>query len=76
MSERGSVEDPLAGWDPRRRTSLERLWQRFREAAGDVRLSDELVAERRRETNAADDAGVCDEPRPASPPAADGPSGE
>jgi len=30
VSERGTVEDPLAGWDPRRRASLERIWQRFR----------------------------------------------
>jgi hypothetical protein len=61
MSERGAVEDPLAGWDPRRRASLERLWQRFREAAGDVRLSDELVAERRQDTATADRAGIREE---------------
>ena len=33
----GTVQDPLPGWDPRRRASLERLWKRFREAAGEVR---------------------------------------
>ena len=58
MSESGTVEDPLAGWDPRRRASLERLWKRFREAAGEVRLSDELVAERRLEAAAVDRAGL------------------
>jgi hypothetical protein len=61
MSKSGRVQDPLAGWDPRRRASLERLWERFREAAGEVRLSDELVGERRREVAAVDRAGLCDE---------------
>jgi hypothetical protein len=61
MSESGSAEDPLARWDPRRRASLERLWKRFREAAGEVRLSDELVAERRLEAAAADRADLRDE---------------
>ena len=61
MSESGTVQDPLAGWDPRRRASLERLWERFREAAGEVRLSDELVAERRLEAAAADRADLRDE---------------
>ena len=61
MSERGTVEDPLVGWDPRRRASLERIWQRFREAAGDVRLSDELVAERRQDAGAAGRAGIREE---------------
>jgi hypothetical protein len=61
MSESGTVQDPLAGWDPRRRESLERLWERFREAAGEVRLSDELVAERRLEAAAADRADLRDE---------------
>src|SRR3712207_9146258 len=61
MSESGTVEDPLAGWDPRRRASLERLWERFRDAAGEVRLSNELVAERRLEAAAADRADLRDE---------------
>ena len=61
MSESGAVEDPLAGWDPRRRASLERLWERFRKAAGEVRLSDELVAERRSEAAAAGRADLRDE---------------
>ena len=61
MSESGTVQDPLAGWDPRRRASLERLWKRFRDAAGEVRLSDELIAERRLEAAAADRADLRDE---------------
>jgi hypothetical protein len=61
MSESGTVQDPLAGWDPRRRASLERLWKRFRAASGGVRLSDELVAERRLEAGAADRADLRDE---------------
>ncbi len=80
MSERGAVEDPLAGWDPRRRASLERLWQRFHEAAGDVRLSDELLAERRQENSAAGRAGprgeVGVDRRPGSRPTDGGLSGE
>ena len=47
--------EPLAGWDPRRRAALEAVWEQFRQAAGDVSLSDELIADRRREA-AADDA--------------------
>jgi hypothetical protein len=55
MSESGAVEDPLAGWDPRRRAALERLWARFDAAVGeDVSLSDELIAERRLEAAAED----------------------
>ncbi len=61
MSESGTVQDPLAGWDPRRRAALERLWERFRVAAGEVCLSDELVAERRLEAAAADRAAIRDE---------------
>jgi hypothetical protein len=50
MSERGAVDDPLAGWDPRRRAALERPRQRFKETGGDkVSLADELIAERRLE---------------------------
>jgi hypothetical protein len=50
MSESGTADDPLAGWDPRRRAALERLRQRFKEAGGDkVSLADELIAERRLE---------------------------
>jgi hypothetical protein len=47
--------EPLAGWDPRRRAALELVWEQFQQAAGDVSLSDELIADRRREA-AADDA--------------------
>ena len=47
--------EPLAGWDPRRRAALETVWNQFQRAAGDVSLSDELIADRRREA-AADDA--------------------
>jgi hypothetical protein len=54
-SESGPAEDPLAGWDPRRRAALERLRRRFQEAGGDkVSLADELIAERRREAAAED----------------------
>jgi len=51
MSESGPVEDdPLAGWDPRRRAALERIWEQFDKAVGDnVSLSDELIAERRQQ---------------------------
>ena len=80
MSESGTVQDPLAGWDPRRRASLERLWKRFRETAGEVRLSDELIAERRLEAAAVDRADLRDEvdvePGPGARPADGGPSGE
>ena len=80
MSERGTVDDILTGWDPRRRAALERIWQRYREAAGDVRLSDELVAERRQNTDAASRTGIREEGgverSPASQPADGGPSGE
>jgi hypothetical protein len=55
MSESASVEDPLHGWDPRRRAALKRLWARFDAAVGeDVSLSDELIAERRLEAAAED----------------------
>ncbi len=55
MSESGAVDDPLAGWDPRRRAALERLRRRFKEAGGDdVSLVDELIAERRLEAAAED----------------------
>jgi hypothetical protein len=55
MSESGPVEDPLHGWDPRRRAALERLWACFDAAVGDdVSLSDELIAERRLEAAAED----------------------
>jgi hypothetical protein len=53
-SSSGAAE-ALAGWDPRRRAALEAVWDQFQEAAGDVSLSDELIADRRREV-AADDA--------------------
>jgi hypothetical protein len=80
MSESGTVQDPLAGWDPRRRASLERLWARFREAAGEIRLSDELIAERRLEAAATDRADLRDEAvieRGSDPSSQDGgPRGE
>ena len=42
------VDDPLTGWDPRRRAALERLWEVFAAAGGQVAsLSDELISERR-----------------------------
>ncbi len=48
-------DDPLAGWDPRRRAALESLWRAFKDAGGDeVSLSDELIAERRLEAAAED----------------------
>jgi hypothetical protein len=43
-----AADDPLAGWDPRRRAALQRIRAIFRAAGGEqVSLSDELVAERR-----------------------------
>ena len=48
--------EPLAGWDPRRRAALEAVWAQFREVAGDVSLSEELIADRRREAAAEDAA--------------------
>ena len=56
MSVNGPVEDdPLAGWDPRRRAALERIRRQFKEAGGDnVSLVDELIAERRLEAAAED----------------------
>jgi len=67
-------DDPLAGWDPRRRAALEALWRAFKEAGGDeVSLSDELIAERRLEAAAGDGIGITDsvtvEQRPESPSA-------
>ena len=46
--------EPLAGWDPRRRAALEAVWEQFQQAAGDVSLSDELIADRLREATADD----------------------
>jgi hypothetical protein len=55
MSDAAAVEDPLSRWDPRRRAALGRLWERFEEAgASGSSLSDELIAERRREAAAED----------------------
>ena len=72
--------DPLAGWDPRRRAALERLWRRFSEASDGVRLSDEVIADRRREVPAADHADLRDEVvverRPGPAADVDGSSGE
>lgn len=55
MSGASSTEEALRGWDPRRRAALERAWEQFRAAgAGGVSLSEELIAERRREAAAQD----------------------
>lgn len=55
MSDDGTADDPLAGWDPRRRAALERIQRRFQEAGGDeVSLVDELIAERRAQAAAED----------------------
>ncbi len=55
MSESGAAQDdPLRGWDPRRRAALERIWEAFDKGAGNDSLSDELIAERRREAAAED----------------------
>jgi hypothetical protein len=67
-------DDPLAGWDPRRRTALEALWQAFKDAGGDeVSLTNELIAERRLEAAAEDGIGITDsvtvERRPEPPSA-------
>ena len=60
-------DDPLAGWDPRRRAALEALWQAFKDAGGD----DELIAERRLEAAAENGIGITDsvtvERRPEPP---------
>ena len=57
----GPNDDPLVGWDPRRRAALEALWQAFKEAGGDeASLSDELIAERRLEAAAEDGIGITD----------------
>ena len=54
MSE-APVDDPLAGWDPRRRAALERLWDTFAAAGGqETSLSEELIGERRAEAKAED----------------------
>jgi hypothetical protein len=38
-------DDPLAGWDPRRRAALEASWQAFKVAGGDqVGPGDELIS--------------------------------
>jgi hypothetical protein len=55
MSEAGAVDDPLIGWDPRRRAALKRLWETFAAAGGEgASLSDELISERRAEAAAED----------------------
>jgi hypothetical protein len=46
--------EPLVGWDPRRRAALKAVWDQFQRAAGDVSLSEELIADRRREAAAED----------------------
>ncbi len=55
MSEATPTEKVLAGWDPRRRAALERLWAMFAAAGNDrVSLSEELIKERRAEAAAED----------------------
>lgn len=55
MSESKPEADPLAGWDPRRRKALERLWATFAASDGpDTNFSDELIRERRAEALAED----------------------
>lgn len=55
MSEAPTAEDPLAGWDPRRRAALEELWGAFAAAGGnETSLSDELITEHRGEAAAED----------------------
>ncbi len=55
MSEAKSEADPLAGWDPRRRQALERLWASFAAVDGHAAsLGDELIEERRAEARAED----------------------
>ena len=58
----GSAEDPLTAWDPARRSALERVWHRFQNASGGARLSDQVIANRRRAT-AHDGAALCDDGR-------------
>ena len=55
MSGVDAVEDPLAGWDPRRRSALEDLWELFTpQKVREPYVSDELVMERRLEAEAED----------------------
>jgi hypothetical protein len=55
VSDDDTADDPLAGWDPRRRAALEHIRQQFKEAGGDkVSLVDELIAERRAQAAAED----------------------
>lgn len=55
MSEPGSVDDPLVGWDPRRREALQRLWDAFAAAGGSkASLTAELIEEHRAEAEAED----------------------
>lgn len=53
MSQPSTPDQVLAGWDPRRRTALEQVWEQFaRAGANGVSLSEELIAERRAEAAA------------------------
>jgi hypothetical protein len=55
MSGAESEADPLAGWDPRRRQALERLWASFSAAGGQgAHLGDELIQESRAEARPED----------------------
>jgi hypothetical protein len=62
MSTAGSREDPLAGWDPRRRAALECIRRQFKDAGRDrINLVDELLSERHLEAAAEDRARLADE---------------
>jgi hypothetical protein len=54
MSGVDAVDDPLAGWDPRRRAALEDLWELLARQPHSPNLSEELIAERRLEAEAED----------------------
>lgn len=66
VSQATTPTDPLQGWDFRRRAALEQVWEQFtRAGASGVSLSEELIAERRRE--AATEANNTPDPaKPAS----------
>ncbi len=59
MSQAPSGSDPLAGLDPRRREALEDLWASFTKAGVNERnVSDELIADRRKEAAAEDSHSI------------------
>jgi hypothetical protein len=62
MSTAGPQEDPLAGWDPRRRAALELIRRQFNDAGVDqVNLVDELLSERHLQAAAEDRPRLADE---------------